>query len=103
MRGPLAVEVLCGARSGRCRGLVARLWWTPEPEPLRLNTSEQTQYLLPRDLRNTDPVLIECVKCDGNRGHLLWPDLSRWMRKPFDDYVRIGKRQTVTLPRWQLD
>jgi hypothetical protein len=84
--------------------MVARLWWTPEPERLLLNTSEITQYLLPRDLRNTAPVLIECSKCDGNKGHLLWPDLSRWLRKPFDDFVRSGMRnpETITLPRSHL-
>ena len=98
MRGPLAVEVLCGARGGRCRKTVGRLWWTPEPEPLLLNTSEIVQYTLPRNLRNGQPVLIGCTGCDGNKGHPLWPDLSRFLRKPFDDYVRTGNKQTVTLP-----
>jgi hypothetical protein len=60
--------VLCGARGGRCRNLVGRLWWTPEPEPLLLNTSEIVQNKLPRDLRNNLPVLVECDSCDGNKG-----------------------------------
>ncbi len=81
--------------------MVGRLWWTPPPELLQLNTSEESAYQLPRDLR-CGSVLIECDKCDGNKGHLLWPDLSRWLRKPFDDYVRTGKKQTVTLPRHLL-
>jgi len=41
MRGKLAVEVLCGARDGRCRNMVGRQWWTPEPEMLQLNTDEK--------------------------------------------------------------
>jgi len=46
---------------------------------------------------------MHCADCDGNKGHMLWPDLSRFLRKPFDDYMRSGKtprtrkKQTVTL------
>lgn len=97
MRGKLAVEMLCGARGGRCREMVGRLWWTPDPEPLLLNTDAIVQHPLPRSLR-CGPVLIECVSCDGNKGHN-FEDVYALLRKPFGDYVRTGKKQTVTLLR----
>ena len=97
MRGPLAVEVLCGARGGRCRRMVGRLWDTPEPEPLQLNISEQFVYTLPRNLR-CDPVLMECDSCDGNKGHN-FEEVYALLRKPFGDYMRTGKKQTITLLR----
>ena len=75
------------------------MWWTPDPEPLLLTTSAVEEHELPRHLRNTQPVLMQCASCDGNKGHLLWDDLSRYLRKPFDDYVRTRKKQTITLPR----
>jgi hypothetical protein len=78
--------------------MVGRLWWTPEPEPLRLNTSQIVQYQLPRNLRNARPVLMQCVACDGNKGHNR-EDVYALLRKPFGDYVRTGKKQTVTLLR----
>jgi hypothetical protein len=100
VRGKLAVEVLCGARGGRCRGLVGRLWWTPEPEPLLLNTDEIVQYRLPRDLRYAQQVLMECNACDGNKGHN-FEDVYGFLRKPFLEFEAGGRRKpmVVTLQR----
>jgi hypothetical protein len=78
--------------------MVGRLWWTPEPGQLLVQTSSITGHLVPRHLRDHEPVSIGCTSCDGNKGHPLWPDLSRFLRKPFDEYVRTGKAQTITLP-----
>jgi hypothetical protein len=90
----LAVTVLSGARGGRCREMVGRLWWTPEPGPLLVQTSRTIGYLVPRDLRY-EPVLMGCASCDGNKGHNR-EDVYVLLRKPFGDYVRTGKKQTVT-------
>jgi hypothetical protein len=97
VRRKLAVEVLCGARNGRSRCLVARLWWTPEPEQLRFNVDNITVWLLSRDIRGTIP--MGCFRHDGNKGQqtvdlheLLWPS--------FEKYMLTGKKQPpVTLPR----
>jgi hypothetical protein len=95
VRGKLAVEVLCGARGGRCRNLVGRLWDTPEPELLQLNTSEVTAYRLPRNLR-CDPVLMECDSCDGNKGHN-FEDVYGLLRKPFLEFEAGGRRKPVVV------
>jgi hypothetical protein len=96
VRGPLAVEVLCGARGGKARCLVARLWSTPEPEPLRLNVDEISQWQLPRSLECVIP--MGCASHDGNKGQQM-VDLCALLAEPFAKYVRTGKKQTVTLPR----
>jgi hypothetical protein len=94
----LAVEVLCGARGGRCRALVARLWWTPDPEPLRLNTSSITVYTLPREVAGL--AILLCVKHDGNKGqqHV---DLHEFLSPAVGEYSRTGRVQTVTLQEWR--
>jgi hypothetical protein len=96
VRGKLAVEVLCGARGGKCRAMVGRLWWTPEPELLLLNTDEIVQHPLPRDLRNAQPVLMECNACDGNKGHN-FEDVYGLLRKPFLEFEAGGRRKPVVV------
>jgi integrase len=68
----LAVTVLCGAGGVRCREMVGRLWWTPEPQLLQFQTSSTSGYQLARDLRNDGRMLVHCASCDGNKGHLRW-------------------------------
>jgi hypothetical protein len=92
-----AVDVYCGARGGRCRrGLVARLWWTPEPELLQLNTSDIGVSHVPRDIRGT--AMMGCPYHDGNKGQRLI-DLRQLLGEAFAKYEDTRKIQEVTLPR----
>jgi hypothetical protein len=75
--------------------MVGRLWWTPEPEPLQLNISEQFAHQLPRSLR-CDPVLMECDPCDGNKGHN-FEDVYGLLRKPFLEFEAGGRRKPVVV------
>jgi hypothetical protein len=75
--------------------MVGRLWWTPEPEPLRMNTSQIVQYRLPRNLR-CSPVLMGCASCDGNKGHNR-EDMYALLRKPFLEFEAGGMRKPVTV------
>lgn len=101
MTKKLAVEVICKARNGHCHALVGRLWWTPEPEPLRFNTSSITVYLLPRDVdqwKEITSVSMGCVAHDGNKGQKR-PDMHELLAAPYRKYLGSGKTQTVPLPR----
>jgi hypothetical protein len=100
----LAVTVLCGAGGGRCREMVGRLWWTPEPELLQFQTSSTSGYQVARDLRGDGRMLVHCASCDGNKGHLRW-EPYRPLAQGFKKYLQSGdspgtrRAQTITLPR----
>jgi hypothetical protein len=52
------VDVRCGGNKGRCRGLIAVLFWPEDPAegPPKLKTSSISNYSLTRDLAGRVPL-----------------------------------------------
>jgi hypothetical protein len=90
-----AVDIRCAARNGRCGALVARLWWTPSPEPLRLEVADITSYTVPRDLAAT--VQLSCAYHGGNKGQYE-VNLRELLSDALDAFRRNGKTATVGFP-----
>jgi hypothetical protein len=89
-----AVDVRCTGNKGRCRGLVAVLFWPEDPAegPPELKRSSIMNYSLPRDLNCT--VMLGCARHNGNKGQRE-VDLAPW-REALAEALDTGK--TITVP-----
>jgi hypothetical protein len=88
-----AVDVRCTGNKGRCRGLVATLFWPETADEVpKLKTSSMTNWSLGRELAGS--VMLGCLQHNGNidqREVELRPLLAEALAEALD----TGKTVTV--------
>jgi hypothetical protein len=95
-----AVEVRCTGKRGRCRKLVAVLFWPEDPSKgqpkLRIYPDRMMIYTLNRDLYRNDPIPLFCYGCTANKDYSLI-ELGPLLAGPLREALTNEKTVTAEL------